>query len=296
MSLQHFVNDGLMAVFFLLVGLEIKRELLLGELASVRRAALPVAAAIGGMVVPALLYAMVNFHGPGAPGWGIPMATDIAFAVGVVALVGRSLPVSVKVFLLAIAIVDDLGAVAVIALFYTKNISLAALGAAGGCFVLLILLNLLRVHAAACRIWCWEWPSGSQPCTAESTRRSPGCCWRSPFRPRGSFTKCRIWNMHAACWISLRAKAPASLIASPRIKVTPSCPLEQPRAPFRRCWRVEHALLKPVSFFIVPVFALANAGVDLRGGIVSSLRNPIALGVMLGLLLGKPWGICYLRP
>src|SRR4051812_40120683 len=142
MSLEHWVNDGLMVIFFLLVGLEIKRELLLGELASVRRAALPVAAAVGGMAVPALIFAAANFRGPGASGWGIPMATDIAFAVGVLALVGRGVPVSVKVFLLAIAIVDDLGAVLVIALFYTSKISVTFLVVGAVILGALIALNV----------------------------------------------------------------------------------------------------------------------------------------------------------
>jgi NhaA family Na+:H+ antiporter len=146
MSLGHWVNDGLMAVFFVLVGLEIKREVLIGELASARRAALPVAAAVGGMIVPALIYFALNIHGPGSRGWGIPMATDIAFAVGVLTLVGRSAPTSIKVFLLAVAIVDDLGAVLVIALFYTSHISLLALAIAGAFLAMLCLLNLLRVH------------------------------------------------------------------------------------------------------------------------------------------------------
>ena len=147
MSLEHWVNDGLMVVFFLLVGLEIKRELVLGELASVRAATLPIAGAIGGMVVPALLYLAFNFRGPGQAGWGVPMATDIAFAVGVLALAGRSVPISVKVFLLAVAIVDDLGAVLVIALFYTGEIQMTALIIAGAFLVALVGLNLMRVHS-----------------------------------------------------------------------------------------------------------------------------------------------------
>jgi NhaA family Na+:H+ antiporter len=146
MSVQHWVNDGLMVAFFLLVGLEIKRELLFGELASVRRASLPVAAAIGGMVAPALIYAVLNARGGGAVGWGIPMATDIAFAVGVVALVGRALPAPAKVFLLAVAIVDDLGAVLVIAAFYTHTINTGPLAVAGAFLAALVVLNALRVH------------------------------------------------------------------------------------------------------------------------------------------------------
>jgi NhaA family Na+:H+ antiporter len=141
MSLEHWVNDGLMAIFFLFVGLEIKRELLQGELASIKKAALPVTAAIGGMVVPAGIYAVLNVGKPGAAGWGIAMATDIAFAMAVVAMVGRSLPLSVKVFLLAVAIVDDLGAVLVIAVFYTSSVSWVALAIAGGFLAALFIFN-----------------------------------------------------------------------------------------------------------------------------------------------------------
>jgi Na+:H+ antiporter, NhaA family len=248
MSLAHWVNDALMVIFFLLVGLEIKRELLIGELASPRRAALPLAAAMGGMVVPALLYTALNAHGPGAAGWGIPMATDIAFAAGVLALVGRAVPTSVRVFLLAIAIIDDLGAVLVIAIFYAGQISGSALAIAGALFTGLLILNLLRVHRLL------------------------------PYLLLGL----GLWI--AILHSGLHATVAGVLLAF-TIPATRRSGVQTPLA------RVEHALLKPVNFLIVPLFALANAGVDLRGSGAAALTSHITWGVAIGLLLGKPLGL-----
>src|SRR5690606_9052030 len=146
MTLHHFINDALMAVFFFMVGLEIKREMLVGELASARAAALPIAAAAGGMIVPALLYAALNYNGTGSAGWGIPMATDIAFALGILALMGPRIPIGLKVFLAALAIADDLGAVLVIAIFYTPEVSVNSLIVAAVTFAAMILMNRAGVR------------------------------------------------------------------------------------------------------------------------------------------------------
>ena len=291
LSLQHWVNDGLMAVFFLMVGLEIKRELLVGELASPRRAALPLAAAVGGMVVPAALYAAVNAGGPGAAGWGVPMATDIAFAVGVLALVGRSVPTSVKVFLLAVAIVDDLGAVLVIAVFYTGAINGVALVAAGGFLAALLLLNAMRVHAPlpylllGLGLWAATLASGVHATIAgvlvafaiPATRQFEE-------RPYLDYVRQLLRDFErdaAAVPDQITDDQGHALNAMEQATEAVQTPLA----------RVEHALLRPVAFVIVPLFALANAGVDLTAGGGPSPTDRVLWGVALGLLVGKPVGI-----
>jgi len=291
MSLEHWVNDGLMAIFFLLVGLEIKRELLIGELASVKKAALPFAAAVGGMVVPALIFAAINYNGPGAASWGVPMATDIAFAVGVLALVGRYVPTSVKIFLLAIAIVDDLGAVLVIAFFYTGQISLSPLAVAGVILLGLITLNLLHVHRPmpyiilGIGLWAATLFSGVHatiagvllaftiPATRQLQEQSFIAYMRdmlSVFEKDTTAVPDKITNDQSH---ALKAMEEASQ------------GVQTPLA------RVEHALLVPVSFLIVPLFALANAGVDVRSGASSALASPISWGIVLGLVVGKCVGV-----
>lgn len=291
MSLHHWVNDGLMVIFFLLVGLEIKRELLIGELASRRRAALPIAAAFGGMTIPALIYFAFNRGGPGAPGWGIPMATDIAFAVGVLAIVGRSVPTSVKVFLLAIAIVDDLGAVLVIAIFYTNKISGSALAVAGTFLAGLILLNVLRVHRPlpylllGVGLWAATLYSGIHATiagvllafTIPATREIEEGPYLDYVRQMlAEFERDAISVPDAITHEQSHALSAMGMASEA---------VQTPLA------RVEHALLKPVAFFIVPLFALANAGVDLRFAGGAALVSPVSWGVLLGLLVGKPLGV-----
>lgn len=291
LSLEHWVNDGLMVIFFLLVGLEIKRELLTGELASVRRAALPAVGAVGGMVVPAAIYAFFNARGPGSPGWGIPMATDIAFAVGVLALVGRSMPAALKVFLLAVAIVDDLGAVLVIALFYTSEVSLLWLGVAGLFLAVLILLNIAKVHSPlpyillGIGLWAATLSSGVHATiagvllafTIPATRQTE----------EGPYVE-YVRKMLAR--FERDAKEVPDKITEDQSHALKSME-EAAQAVQTPLARVEHALLAPVGFLIVPLFALANAGVDLRSVGSSAFTSPIAWGVICGLLLGKPIGI-----
>jgi NhaA family Na+:H+ antiporter len=302
MSLEHWVNDGLMVIFFLLVGLEIKRELLIGELRSFSRSALPVAAAIGGMLVPALIYTAFNHGREGSSGWGVPMATDIAFAAGVLALVGRGIPTSVKVLLLAIAIVDDLGAVVVIALFYTSKINTTALALAGLFFLALAMLNLLRVHRPTpylllgVGLWAATLASGIHATIA-------GVLLAFTI-PATRLLEERPYLTHARSLLDAFEKE--TLVTPDKITEEQSHALislehaskvvQTPLA------RVEHALLKPVAFLIVPLFAFANAGVSLGlGGTDNSAEATQAvhaagstwvfLGTFLGLVLGKPLGV-----
>ena len=248
LSVHEWINDGLMAVFFFVVGLEIKREMLVGELATFRQAALPIAGAIGGMIVPALIFASLNAGGPGARGWGIPMATDIAFALGVVALLGSRVPVALRVFLAAVAIVDDIGAVLVIAIFYTASISSVALAISGVLLAMLIALNLSGV-------------------------RNP-----VPYILLGVL----LWV--AVLFSGIHATIAGVLLAF-TIPARTAKPNETPLLE-----RLEQVLHAPVAFLIVPLFALANAGVRL-GGASGSHSVSIMSGVALGLVLGKPLGI-----
>jgi NhaA family Na+:H+ antiporter len=248
LSVHEWINDGLMAVFFFLVGLEIKREMLVGELASMRQAALPIAGAIGGMVIPALIYAAINASGAGARGWGMPMATDIAFALGVVALLGPRVPLALRVFLAAVAIVDDIGAVLVIAIFYTVSIASMGLVVAGVLLALLVVLNWSRV-------------------------RNP-----IPYVLVGILL-----------WIAVLLSGIHATIAGVLLAFTIPARTAKPKeTPLLE--RLEHVLHAPVAFLIVPLFALANAGVRL-GGASGSHSISIMSGVALGLVLGKPLGI-----
>jgi NhaA family Na+:H+ antiporter len=295
MSLAHWVNDGLMVVFFLLVGLEIKREVLFGELRSLRRAALPIAAAIGGMIVPAGLYVAINLSSadPHAlRGWGVPMATDIAFAVGVLALVGRNAPVSLKVFLLAIAIVDDLGAVLVIALFYTSSVSMIALAWAGAFLVVLVALNLLRVHrpwpylVVGVLLWAATLASGIHATIAGVLLAFTIPATRSIAElPFIAFARDQLDTFAKDAQTTPDEITPSQSSALMAVE-------QSAQAVQTTLARVEHPLVAPVNFLIIPLFALANAGVTFSSGV-----NPfdsVALGVFVGLFVGKQIGVMLL--
>jgi NhaA family Na+:H+ antiporter len=291
LTLHAIVNDGLMAVFFFLVGLEIKREVLVGELARLRQAALPVAAALGGMVVPALLFLLFNAGEPTARGWGIPMATDIAFALGVLALVGSRVPSSLRVFLSALAIADDLGAVLVIAHFYTAGVSWGALGAAGA-----LLLLSLGANAAGVRSWVIYALIGVALWVAvllsgvHATVAGVLLAMTIPSRTRID-EDALLAGARAALEDFDRACDPATTVLSNRAHQDALYRLEvlseQALPPLAR---LEHGLHGIVTFGIMPLFALANAGVSLSGA-GSVLDSPVAHGVLLGLVVGKPVGI-----
>jgi Na+:H+ antiporter, NhaA family len=291
-SLHFWINDGLMVVFFFLVGLEIKREALVGELASPRRAALPAAGALGGMLVPAGIFAILNLGGEGAHGWGIPMATDIAFALGVVVLLGPRVPVGLKVFLTALAIVDDLGAVVVIAVFYTSQISWTALSAGLGLIGLAAIANRLGVRrphgylVLGVGAWICFLASGVHATVAgvlmamtipARTLIDAGAFLRHGYAALGRFDEAgeegRPLLSNSGQQDAIHELENAA---------------EAIQAPLHR---LEHALHGVVAFGIIPLFALANAGVVLPADPMRALAHPVTLGVILGLVLGKPIGI-----
>jgi NhaA family Na+:H+ antiporter len=290
-SLLHWINDGLMAIFFLVVGLEIKREVLVGELASVRRATLPIAAAIGGAVLPAVIYVGVVRSGEAMHGWGIPMATDIAFALGALALVGRRVPLGLRVFLTALAIADDLLAIGVIALFYSADLDVTALAAAGLVLVALVVANRLGARrpvvygVLGVALWLAVYQSGVHA-TVAGVLLALTIPARTRLDDEAFVGRARVAlddfeeaarqgghasvdEHHAALWELEDAT-------------------EKAQAPMLR---IEHALQSWVAFLIVPLFALANAGVSVRGDLVDMLLEPVTLGVLVGLVVGKQVGI-----
>jgi NhaA family Na+:H+ antiporter len=291
-DLTHWINDGLMAVFFLVVGLEIKREVLVGELSSVRGAALPIAAALGGAMVPAAIYLAINAGAEGSAGWGIPMATDIAFALGVLALLGDKAPVAIKVFLTALAIVDDIVAVLVIALFYTSEISWGALGIGGIFLVALIVANLIGVGRTlvyallGIGLWLCFLLSGVHATIAGVllALTVPAISFINPgaFLERSRYVLDRFEKAGAKGENVLsNEERQAALHALNHAAYKLEPPLHE----------LEHTLHPWVVFAIMPLFALANAGVQLGGGIADALTNPVALGIVAGLVVGKQLGI-----
>src|SRR5271163_181301 len=285
-SRHHWVNDGLMAIFFFLVGLEIKREVLIGELASLRQAAFPFLAALGGSIAPALIYLTLNHSDVHARGWGIPMATDIAFALGVLALLGSRVPASLKVFVAALAIVDDIFGVLVIALFYTAHISYVSLllGFVGVGVSFAANWAGIRQPAVYAFIGVFVWFAVLQSgvhATIAGVLLAFSIPVKSSVDKANFLSRCRrvLDRFEKADPNSTEAHAAIHTLESQCEKV--DTPLH----------RIEHSLQPWVSFLIMPVFAFSNAGVHVLGKIEAAVQNPVTLGVMLGLLFGKPLGI-----
>ena len=278
LSLGHWVNDALMAIFFLLVGLELKRELVTGELSRPRQAALAVAAALGGMLVPALIYVFFNQGGEAANGWAIPMATDIAFALAAISVLGSRVPLGLKVFLTALAIVDDLGAVLVIGLFYTSGLNLTALGVAAAILAVLLVFNRLGVrHLGVYLIpgiflWYAVYQSG-----LHATIAGVLLAFVIPIARQ---IKAPTAELRKAVKAGDSEAVGAHLAAVERV-------LESKQSPLHR---LEHALHPYVNMLVLPIFALFNAGLSLSGVSIGT----VTLGVALGLVLGKPLGVVLL--
>ena len=291
-SLHHWINDGLMVIFFFVVGLEIKRELLVGELSSVKKAALPIAAALGGMIFPALIYTIFNLGSEGASGWGIPMATDIAFVVGILALLGNRVPLALKIFILALAIVDDLGAVLVIAIFYTSNISYTSLLIGAGLIVLLIAMNRMGVRnllvytLVGIALWLAFLKSG-----VHATVAGVLLAFTIPVSSRINTKKFKNETESLLKDFDNAGEHGEHVLTnSERLSIVDQIEnnCEKILTPLKR---FEHGLHPWVLFFIMPVFALANAGVTIGSGLSSALTHPVSIGIILGLFIGKQIGI-----
>jgi Na+:H+ antiporter, NhaA family len=242
-TIIHWINDGLMAIFFFQVGMEIKRELVNGELSSLKQSILPVAGAFGGMFVPAIIFTLFNGGTIYANGWGIPMATDIAFSLGIASLLGDRVPIALKIFLTALAIIDDLGAIVAIAVFYTSTIHLLFLGIGALLFAVLLLWTKLKL----------------------------------PFG---------FWNflLGIAMWFCFFNSGVHATIAGVLFAFT---------IPVKRLSNIEHSLHNYVNFLIIPIFALANTAIFIPTGFIQHISNSLSLGVMFGLLIGKPVGIVF---
>jgi NhaA family Na+:H+ antiporter len=288
MDLHHWIDDGLMVLFFLVVGLEIKREIVKGELSSFRQAALPIMAALGGMILPAFIYFALNRSGVGARGWGIPMATDIGFALGVLALLGKRIPSSLRVFMLALAIVDDVGAILVIAFFYTPQISISALALAGGLLAILVVIAIRRGPISVYVVvgfffWAAVLSSG-----VHATIAGVILGLVAPIKPKwrpqelADNAEPLLSTFRTQILSNDKSAAEATLTQMDQLL----------RGTDSIAERLERSIHPWVSFLILPLFALASAGVALSTEQLKlAILSPLALGVFLGLVVGKAVGI-----
>jgi NhaA family Na+:H+ antiporter len=294
LTLEEWINDGLMAIFFLVASLELKREILVGALSSIKKASMPLLGALGGMVVPALIFVALNFDTERMVGWGIPMATDIAYSLGIIGLLGKRVPLQLKIFLIALAIVDDLGAILVIALFYSNDLSWIYLGAGAATFTLLILCNRLGLKnlfwylLGGVALWYCFLNSGVHPTIAgvlfaitipvkpkldsktlkERTARNVAALEATDIENRDPFQDSRQRKILAAIKRDTANSNPPLL-------------------------KLENALIDFNVFLIIPVFAIANAGVKLDVSLLEVVSGSLGMGILLGLTLGKVLGITF---
>jgi len=291
-SIHHWINDGLMAIFFFIIGLEIKREILVGELSNIKVAILPILAAVGGMIFPALIYLGINSGEVGASGWGIPMATDIAFAISALVLLGKRVPTALVTFLVALAIVDDLGAVLVIAIFYTEQIHMLPLALAGGSFLLLVIFNRFGIHMilpyfiVGLFMWFFMLESG-----VHATIAGVIAAMAIPSKPKFApveFTKqtralIDEYDSYPVATDHIMHEKQKAILNNIKDRIddvgTPSS-------------RLEHDLHLPVALIVIPLFALANAGITIDfSSIGTTIMEPVSVGIIVGLILGKVIGI-----
>lgn len=296
-SLHHWINDGLMALFFFVIGLEIKREIMGGELSSLKKASLPIAAAVGGMLIPALFYAFVTLKYPDyMEGWGIPMATDIAFVLGLLAMLGKRVPLNLKIFLTALAIADDLGAVMVIAVFYTETINYTELLYAGFFLGVLIIANLIGIRRAVfygfvgiIGVWIAFVYSG-----VHATIAGVLIAFTIPARTKiGETDYVNKLSDYLNKFKKEALDENSSLLTKQQVHLISDIEdlSDKAHTPLQK---LEHALHPITAYFILPVFALSNAGIHFEGSVIELLLHPISLGIIVGLVLGKFVGITLL--
>jgi len=291
-TIHHWINDGLMTLFFFLIGLEIKREILVGELSNIKVAILPILAAIGGMAVPAFIYFGINMDGPGANGWGIPMATDIAFAISALILLGKRVPIALVTFLVALAIVDDLGAVLVIAVFYTDQIHLVPLALSGATFLILVIFNRVGIHmilpyfVIGIFMWFFMLESGVHATIAGviAAMAIPSKPKRSPLNFVEDIKKLLTeYDKRPVCENYMLHEQQKAILINMQDKIDA---IGSPAS------RLEHGLHLPVALIVIPLFALANAGIAIDFNYIGNvIVEPVSIGIILGLILGKVLGI-----
>ncbi len=292
-SLHHWINDGLMAIFFFVIGLELKREILVGELADLKLAMLPIIAAVGGMLVPVIIYLSINQEGPALNGWGIPMATDIAFALGALALLGKRIPKNLLTFLIALAIVDDLGAVMVIAVFYTETINIYALAIASSAMIVLVAFNLGGVRLSTPYIllgivlWIAMLQSG-----VHATLAGIILAFTIPMRPKYNANRFLTQINEMVIQIKRAYQQEENIVKNDELRSRVRALGDGVMLVQAPAQMMERKMHLPSAYIIIPVFSLANAGVPIEWASIGSvITHPVSIGITAGLVFGKLIGI-----